>query len=142
MIRPRRVVLDANILLRAVFGVRTRALIERYVETIELYTPDNCLSEASRHILRIATTKGLDSTVLELKLEQLVEANLLPVEASFYGHYEQDALARIGRRDPADWPVVATALLLHAPIWTEDRDFFGIGIPTWSTDNIEIFLRS
>lgn len=34
------------------------------------------------------------------------------------------ALARIGPRDPDDWPILACALALNCPIWTEDRDFY------------------
>jgi predicted nucleic acid-binding protein len=44
-------------------------------------------------------------------------------------------------RDLADWPIAATALLLDCPIWTEDQDFFGAGIATWTTANVELYLR-
>ena len=53
----------------------------------------------------------------------------------------KDALNRIYERDEKDWPIVALALAFDCPIWTEDQDFFGIGIPTWRTKNIEIFLQ-
>jgi hypothetical protein len=33
------------------------------------------------------------------------------------------------------------ALLLDFPIWTEDQDFFGSGVATWTTDRVELFLR-
>jgi predicted nucleic acid-binding protein len=45
------------------------------------------------------------------------------------------------RGDIADWPVVATALLLQCPVWTEDRDFFGSGVATWTTATVEVYLR-
>jgi predicted nucleic acid-binding protein len=41
-----------------------------------------------------------------------------------------------------DWPVLATALGLGCDIWTEDPDFFGTGIAVWTTNRIEIFLKS
>jgi predicted nucleic acid-binding protein len=44
--------------------------------------------------------------------------------------------------DPDDWPIAAVALLLDLPIWTEDQDFFGSGIPTWTTDRVQLFLRN
>lgn len=44
--------------------------------------------------------------------------------------------------DEEDWPIVATALLLKCPVWTEDRDFFGSGIPTWTTETIDLYLRA
>lgn len=41
-----------------------------------------------------------------------------------------------------DWPVLAAALTLNAPVWTEDSDFFGLGVPTWTTANVGIYLRA
>jgi len=35
------------------------------------------------------------------------------------------APAHSGQRDPHDWPVLASALLLNSPIWAEEPDFFG-----------------
>jgi len=50
--------------------------------------------------------------------------------------------SRIESRDPDDWPILATALALECPIWTEDQDFFGAGVPTWTTDRVELSLRT
>ena len=36
--------------------------------------------------------------------------------------------------------MIATALALECPIWTEDADFFGAGVATWTTDRVELFL--
>ncbi|WP_455227346.1 PIN domain-containing protein [Lautropia mirabilis] len=34
-------------------------------------------------------------------------------------------------------------LVLDAcPIWTEDQDFFGTGVPTWTTDRVELYLKN
>ena len=63
------------------------------------------------------------------------------VYRSLYEQFEDRAQARISSRDPDDWPIVATALLLDAPIWTEDQDFFGTGIATWTSNKIELYLR-
>ena len=54
---------------------------------------------------------------------------------------EAEAMERIGQRDPADWPAVAVALQFDCPVWTEDKDFFGSGVATWTTATVEIFLR-
>ncbi len=56
-------------------------------------------------------------------------------------HSAVEARARIGARDPEDWPTLAAALLLECPIWTEDQDFFGSGVATWTTATVERFLR-
>jgi len=38
--------------------------------------------------------------------------------------------------------VLALALALNCPIWTEDTDFFGTGSAIWTTSRVEIFLES
>jgi predicted nucleic acid-binding protein len=57
-----------------------------------------------------------------------------------YGDFEAEARKRLGSRDPEDWPILASALALGCPIWTEDTDFFGCGIATWTSSNVEVFL--
>jgi PIN domain len=42
----RALVLDANILIRAVLGKRVRSLIEQYATQVFLCTPDLCFVEA------------------------------------------------------------------------------------------------
>jgi predicted nucleic acid-binding protein len=63
------------------------------------------------------------------------------VEPAVYGNFEAVARERLGERDPEDWPILASALALRCPIWTEDTDFFGCGAATWTTSRISIFLR-
>jgi predicted nucleic acid-binding protein len=48
---------------------------------------------------------------------------------------------RLGQRDPEDWPILATALALGYPIWTEDTDFFGCGVATWTCSSVKAYLR-
>jgi len=62
------------------------------------------------------------------------------VEMETYSSFEAIARERIDRRDADDWPVLATALALDCPIWTEDTDFFGCGVATWTTDRVELYL--
>ena len=52
------------------------------------------------------------------------------------------ARERIGRRDEDDWPILASALAFDCPIWTEDADFFGCGVATWTTDRVELYLSA
>ena len=63
------------------------------------------------------------------------------VSVEFYGDFEQDARRRLGTRDPDDWPILAAALALDCPIWTEDADFFGCGVATWTSSRVEIFFE-
>ena len=73
--------------------------------------------------------------VLDL-LERFVQI----VEEETYSSFEAAARERIQRRDEDDWPILATALALGCPIWTEDTDFFGCGVATWTTDRVELYL--
>jgi predicted nucleic acid-binding protein len=62
------------------------------------------------------------------------------VDVEDYAGLEAIARERMSRRDEDDWPVLATALALGCPIWTEDTDFFGCGVATWTTDRVELYL--
>ncbi len=53
---------------------------------------------------------------------------------------QPQAFQRIAVRDADDWPVLACAMTLGCPVWTEDADFFGTGVPTWTTDRIALYF--
>jgi predicted nucleic acid-binding protein len=137
----RCLVLDANILVRAVFGTRVRDLIETYQDSSAFCAPDICFEDARRYIPEIAGKRSFDPEAGLLLLDQLARV-ILVVDRSFYADYETAARQRIHSRDVEDWPIVATSLLLNCPVWTEDQDFFGSGIATWLTSNVEIYLRN
>ena len=135
-----RLVLDANILLRAVFGSRVRGLLETHEDRVSFYTPDVCFRDAQRYVPAISASRRFDPAAgLQVlnELARLVEI----VDQSLYAEYEPPARERMQSRDMTDRPIAATALLLHCPVWTEDQDFFGSGIATWTTNNVELFFR-
>jgi predicted nucleic acid-binding protein len=136
----KRLVLDANILLRAVFGVRVRALLETYEDSVSFYTPDICFGDARKYIPVITATRQFDSASGLIVLNQLARLVEI-VDQSLYEEHESSARERMLSRDVRDWPIVATSLLLDCPVWTEDQDFFGSGIATWTTNNVELYLR-
>jgi len=138
--KQKRLVLDANILLRGVFGVRVRALLEAYEDTVAFYSPDICFEDARKYIPELAASRKFDPTSGLLALDQLAGIVQL-VDRTLYEEHEALARTRISSRDPADWPVVAASLLLDCPVWTEDQDFFGSGVATWTTDRIELYLN-
>lgn len=140
MSQTRGLVLDANILLRAVLGSRVRQLLEAYEEVARFYSPDVCFQDAREYIPRLSERRGLDSALALSILEQ-VSRMVATVDKSLYEEFEQLARERVEARDADDWPVVAVALMLDLPIWTEDQDFFGSGIATWTTDRVELYLR-
>jgi predicted nucleic acid-binding protein len=127
------IVLDANILIRAVFGTRVRVILESFEESASFFSPDACFQDAREYIPDVAAQRGIEQSASFLVLDsigQIVES----VDRSLYEAYEQLARERVSPRDPEDWPIAAVAPLLGIPIWTEDQDFFGTGIASWTTD--------
>lgn len=131
--------LDANILIRAVLGSRALRLLLNYAGRVSFVAPVSVFDEAREHIPNILRGKGVepDATLDVLgRLRGLVRA----IDWETYADFEALARERIARRDEDDWPVLATALALECPIWTEDTDFFGCGVATWTTDRVELYL--
>jgi predicted nucleic acid-binding protein len=135
----RALVLDANILIRAVLGVRVRRILERYVESASFFIPEVALDEAQEHLAALVSERGGDPAKAVIMLQAVVDLADL-VTTDLYGNDEAEARKRLGARDPEDWPILASALALGCPIWTEDADFFGCGVATWTSNRVEIFL--
>lgn len=135
-----RIVLDANILIRAILGNKVRTLITTHIETIDFFTPDVCIIDAQKYLPILFEKRNLPVEAALKLLTQFI-CLLHVIDESVYSSSEEEARQRIQNRDIRDWPVVATALTLNCPIWTEDQDFFGTGIATWTSDRIHIFLR-
>ncbi len=135
----RRIVLDANILIRAILGVKVGAQLVRYAETVDFCAPSIAFEEAAAHLPTILVKRGI---ALEDLAHGLDAVRLLVEEipGDVTAPLRLKALARIGRRDEDDWPIVAAALALSCPIWTEDKDFFGAGVATWTSDLVELYL--
>jgi predicted nucleic acid-binding protein len=133
-------VLDANILIRAVLGSRVPFLLRKYAEHVEFLAPDTAFQEAREHIPVILERRRVPVTPMMATLDLVAEL-VQTVESETYTRFEAVARQRIDRRDEDDWPVLASALALGCPIWTEDTDFFGCGVATWTTDRVELYLE-
>jgi predicted nucleic acid-binding protein len=133
-------VLDANILIRAVLGSRVLFLLRKYAEHVEFLAPDTAFQEARAHIPVILERRRVPVAPTMATLDLVAEL-VQTVESETYTRFEAVARQRIDRRDEDDWPVLASALALGCPIWTEDTDFFGCGVATWTTDRVELYLE-
>jgi hypothetical protein len=65
------IVLDANILIRAVLGKRARGLIENYVNIIDFFTPDVAFEDARRYLPEILQKRGIPDEPALMVLEHL-----------------------------------------------------------------------
>lgn len=134
-------VLDANILIRAVLGSRVLALLRKYAGQVELLAPDTAFEEAREKLPEILERRNVPGAPAMAILDQLIDL-VQSVETETYQSFEHLARQRIARRDEDDWPVLAVALALDCAIWTEDADFFGCGVATWTTDRVELYLAT
>ncbi|WP_436395900.1 PIN domain-containing protein [Acidithiobacillus ferriphilus] len=135
----RRLVVDANILIRAVLGRRVRLLIADACDRVSFYVAEANYDEATHYLAELTPARGISEVVWRDALDTLMVAVQL-IGQETLSPVENAAKARIARRDERDWPAVAASLLLDCPIWTEDRDFFGAGVATWTTETISIYL--
>jgi len=135
------IVLDANILIRAVLGKRVRELIAANTGTVQFFAPDAAYADARKYLPALLEKRGVNSEVALAVLDAL-ESIVQPLELGVYSGLQAQALQRIAMRDVDDWPVLACAMTIACPVWTEDADFFGTGIATWTTDRVELYLTS
>jgi len=135
------IVLDANILIRAVLGTKVRALITENIERIDFFTPDVCIADAQKYLPLLFEKRSMPVDPALILLNNLTPL-LHIVDELIYQRTKEEAQLRIKNRDIRDWPIVATALTLNCPIWTEDQDFFGTGIPTWTSDRVHLFFET
>jgi len=136
----RALVIDANILVRAVLGERVRAVIGAHAEDVSFFVPEVAYAEAEEHLATLVVKHGGDPEKA-LALLRSLRSLVVLIGREVYGELEADARERLGARDPEDWPILASALALGCPIWTEDTDFFGCGVATWTSDRVLMFLR-
>ena len=126
-------IVDANVLVRMVVGERApenaRAAVSRGVE---LFTTVRQLDEAS------GVLGGVFALPPDDILRELLEvADLMTVvDVESYGQLKGEAVARLRWKAEDDWPVLAAAIAFDGAIWSDDRDFFGTGVPVWSSNNI------
>lgn len=62
------------------------------------------------------------------------------VEPEIYAPFQAVARYRLTKCDEDDWPILAKALALRCPIWTEDTDFFSCGY-TWRDPKLSVASR-
>ena len=103
-------VLDANILIRAVLGQRVRRIFEVHAESIWFFLPETAYAEAEEHLAALVVKRGGDPAKALAALKAMAAlARILGDD--LYGDFEAEARKRLGTRDPEDWPILAAPLL-------------------------------
>ena len=77
-------VLDANILIRAVLGKRVRELILAHAQTTQFFAPDVAYADARKYLPELLRKRGLETDAAMDFLGQL-EAVVFPLDSELYG---------------------------------------------------------
>ena len=92
--KDRGLVLDANILIRAVLGKRVRNILERHRHHAKFFSPNICFEEARQHLPAILKRRGIDPLAALEVLDHL-PAFVRPVNERLYRSFEKTARNRI-----------------------------------------------
>lgn len=139
-----RLVVDTSVVVGELLRVRGRERLgdDRLDLFLAEHTWDEVSVELPRRIQAFVRRRGLEralaAELTSLCLEAIT-ANVVVVDVAVYSALEIEARGR-SLRDVKDWPAVACALALAADIWTNDNDFLGTGVPTWTTPSLQVWL--
>lgn len=139
-----RLVVDTSVLVGELLRSKGR---DRLGDArLTLFLPEAMWGEAQvelpRRIGAFVARRGLGTGVgdeMTARCFAAIEANIAILDEAIYAALEREARAR-SLRDPDDWPVVACALALSAGVWTNDNDFLGSGVATWTTETLQGWL--
>lgn len=124
-----KLAVDANPLLSAIIGGQARTVFLNAQKTT-FYTTLFNYKEVEKYIPILSTTR-------KTPIEDLYFAfSMLPLsvcDEDFYKNKIKQAKRMIEKRDPADVHLLALGLKLGCPVWSNDKDFDGLGIKVYRT---------
>jgi hypothetical protein len=92
-------VLDANILIRAVLGQRVRRILEVHADGISFFLPETAYTEAEEHLAALVVKRGGDPAKALRALKAMAGLATI-VGDELYEDFEAEARKRLGGRDP------------------------------------------
>lgn len=124
-----KLAVDANPILSAIIGGSARDVFLK-IETASFYTTAFNFKEVEKYIPVFSIKRDIPPEDLYLTLSTFP---LLVCEEYFYEDKIKMAKKLIGSRDPDDIHLLALALHLKCPIWSNDKDFEGLGVGIYTT---------
>jgi len=124
-----RLVADANVLLAAVLGGRAKTVVQ-HPDIEELLTAEVTFAEVQEYAVILARRKRLSLDTLLLAIAALP---VTVVEETVYASAIPQARKLIAQRDPDDVDVLALALHMCLPLWSNDNDFEETGVEWYTT---------
>ena len=120
---------DANVLLSAVLGGRAKVVLS-HPKIEGIFTTEVTLSEVEEYVIVLARKRRLSLDTLLLAVAALPVS---VVERETYARTVAQARRLIGQRDPDDIEILALALHLKIPLWSNDNDFRDTGVEWYTT---------
>ena len=124
-----KLAVDANPILSAIIGGKARSVFLE-ADHISFYTTLFNFREVEKYIPILAAKRSLPLNDLYLALSTLP---ISVCDVEFYKDTLKKAERLIGDRYPDDIHLLALALKISCPIWSNDRDFDDIRIKIYST---------
>jgi len=129
---------DANVLLSALIGGQAKRVL-RHPAVEEILTTEVTLSEVQEYAGQLAQKRRLAVDVV------LLAAATLPVSTvpkATYVRSLPEARKRIGSRDRDDVDLLALAIQLEIPVWSNDNDFENTGVVWYTTASLLAALEA
>ena len=124
-----KLVADANVLLSAVLGGRAKVVLS-HPKIEGIFTTEVTLSEVEEYVILLARKRRLSLDTLLLAVATLPVS---VVERETYARAVVQARRLIGQHDPDDIEILALALHLKIPLWSNDNDFRDTGVEWYTT---------
>lgn len=125
--------MDANAILSALIGGKASRVFAK-ARNIDFVTSASVIEEIQEYIPVLAQEKKLDRKTMEA-IFSLLPLEIVPKEA--YNDHIPAASAMVGWRDPEDVELLALALAMGCPIWSNDNDLKELtGIKVYTTAEI------
>jgi predicted nucleic acid-binding protein len=134
--RLRELAADANVILSAVAG---NAALRIFLEKdIEIVTTQFNIDEVREYLSVIAGKYEIREEILKSQLK------LLPLKIyqnDFYREFLFSDAKRLSGKDEDDTELLALAMKLKIPIWSNDRDFKLTGVELYTTAKLLKILK-
>ena len=124
-----KLVADANVLLSAALGDRAR-LVLSHPDVEQVFTSEATFSEAQEYAGVLAVRKRLPR---ETALLAVAALPITLIGRPAYANSMSQARKLMDKRDPDDVDILALALHMRFPLWSNDNDFEESSVEWYTT---------
>lgn len=125
---------DANCILQAAVGGRSLLVFRHLEKQTSFHTTVNTFNEVLEYLPYLSSKQNISMEYALTTLDQLL-IRIHPPD--YFSETFHEAWTRIHKKDEDDVPLLALALKLNCPIWTNNiRHFLGSGVELYTTENL------